>query len=136
METAMSRLRRFGMLGTLFVALLHVGLWANAHWRPLPTVSLALPIAPGREMHVNVWKPVKDNTSWGFGGALAHEIDRPLTIMVWYNHTGASSITRLLAMRAPTWPLLGGAVVFGLIAALLWRPAMRRAAPTRILAKE
>ena len=86
---------------------------------------MALPIAPTRELHVNVWKPVKDNTSWGFGGALAHEIDRPLTIMIWYHHIGASSMTRLFTMRAPAWPLLGAAVIFGLIAAAIWRPATR-----------
>lgn len=124
----MSRSRQLAVLGILLVALLHVGLWANAQWRPIRTVTMALPIAPARELHVNIWKPVKDNTSWGFGGALAHEIDRPLTIMVWYNDTGAASMTRLLTMRAPTWPLLGGALTFGLLAALLWRPTLRRKA--------
>lgn len=125
----MSRSRRLAAPVILLVALLHVGLWANAHWRPIPTVSMALPIAPSRELHVSIWKPVKDNTSWGFGGALAHEIDRPLTIMVWYNQTSTSSMTRLLTMRAPTWPLLGGALVLGLAAALLWHPTTRRTVP-------
>lgn len=122
----MSRSRRLAALGSLLVALLQVGLWANAQWRPIRTVTMALPIAPARELHLNIWKPVKDNTSWGFGGALAHEIDRPLTIMVWYNDTGAASMTRLVTLRAPTWPLLGGALFLGLAAILLWLPGVRQ----------
>ena len=117
----MSRSRRLIALGMLLVALLHTGLWLNAQWRPVRTIALALPIAPARQLHVHVWKPVKDNTSWGFGGALAHEIDRPLTIMVWYNDIQATSMTRLVTLRAPTWPLLGMALLLGLSAAALWR---------------
>lgn len=134
----MSRSRRLAVLGIMLVALLNVALWANARWRPTRAISLTLPLAPARELNVNVWKPVKDNTSWGFGGALAHEIDRPLTMMVWYNHTGTASMTRLLTMRAPAWPLLGGAVGFGLVALLLWRPITRRkkSLPPEILVKE
>jgi hypothetical protein len=116
----MSRSRRLIALGMLLTALLHTGLWLNAQWCPVRTIAIALPIAPAHQLHVHVWKPVKDNTSWGFGGALAHEIDRPLTVMVWYNDIQATSMTRLVTMRAPTWPLLSMALLLGLSAVLLY----------------
>ena len=117
----MRRWRQVLAAGALALALVHAGLWAHSQWRLPGAVSMAVPVAPARRLHVNIWKPVKDNTSWGFGGALAHEIDRPLTVIVWHYHAGTVRMTRLALVRLPTWPLLVITGGLGAAATWLWR---------------
>jgi hypothetical protein len=117
-------MRRWGRVvagGLLLLALLSLGLWLQSAWRMPRPLSLDLPIAPARRVHVNVWKPVKDNTSFIFNGMLAHEIDRPLTVVLWLHHTRPASAIRLASIRLPTWPLLVIAGALGAGGSWLWR---------------
>jgi len=96
----------------------HALLWMHTQWRLPAPIAIAVPIGPARELRINVWKPVKDNTSFIFGGALAHDTDRPLTVIVWYHDTGAIQVVRLGSVELPTWPLL--VIAGALCSAAIW----------------
>ncbi len=117
----MQRWRRAVANGLLVVAVAHALLWMYTQVRQPTPVALVVPIGPARELRVNIWKPVKDNTSFIFGGALAHDTDRPLTVIVWYHHTGAIQVVRLGSVELPTWPLLVIAGVLSSSAVMLRR---------------
>lgn len=107
--------------GLLALAVAHALLWMYTQLRQPAPIAMAVPIAPARELRINIWKPVEDKTSFIFDGALAHAIDRPLTVIVWYHHTGAVQVTRLGSVEVPTWPLLVIAGVLGSSAVWLRR---------------
>jgi hypothetical protein len=102
----MRRWRAVIASGMLILALAHIMLWINAQRGRYGSATMVVPIAPGREVRVNIWKPVKDNTSFIMNGALAHDIDRPMTVVVWYHHTWPVRASRVGSMELPTWPLL------------------------------
>jgi hypothetical protein len=109
------------LLGLL--AALSLALWAGTLWWRLGDISFAVPIAPAQELRINVWKPVADDKSWGYDGMIAHEIDRPLTAMLWYQHTGIVSATRLATVELPSWPLLAIAAGSALLVVVALRLA-------------
>jgi len=114
----MQRWRRAGANGLLVLAVAPAMLWRQTQVRLPKPVTMAVPIGSARRLHINMWKPVKDNTSFIFGGALAHDVDRPLTVIVWYQHTGMAQVTRLGSVELPTWPLL---VIAGvLLSSAVW----------------
>lgn len=126
-RAATTRPFRAGMVLLGLLALLSLVLWAATIWWRMGDVSFAVPFAPAQELRVNVWKPVADDKSWGYDGMIAHEIDRPLTAMLWYQHTGVISTTRLATFEIPSWPLLAIAVEYGVLLLVTLRVA--RATP-------
>ena len=86
---------------------------------------IMLPLAPGRELDVNVWTQEGRFFSEDLDrGAL--RVARPqLTIAIWYHHRTMATARRLLLFKVPTWPLAALAVSAALAGVCLWprRPA-------------
>ena len=121
MERLIRHRRQLLVAGMILLGLGYAGLWLGTRLVRPEGISFGVPIAPAHALHLNLWKPEADNTSFVFNGALAHEIARPLTIMVWHQHYTTTTMTRLVFVRLPAWPLLliAGSMTFA--AVRLWR---------------
>ena len=123
----MPRARYVLIITATLLAIFSVSAWASARWRRA-SVAVAVPIAPARAIHVNMWTPGLDYLPSDWDHSIQHTFDGPLTVMIWYQHHGAATIQQLGVFRLPSWPLLVMGGSMGLLAVWLWS---RRGHPIR-----
>ena len=121
-----ARLHRWLVPATVLLALLTAAVWAHEHWGQASGTTLAVPVAPGRLLHLNVWKP---------GPAYApRDVDRhdrllpgngPMKMAIWYQDRGAVITQRLAIFDLPAWPLMVLTASASLLLLGLWRTRAR-----------
>jgi hypothetical protein len=111
----------------LVLVALCLGLWAGTRWWRAPSLSVAVPIAPGREVVLQSWTPEPYYLPSDFDHSMLQPADGPLTLALWYHHVGASRITQLATFGVPTWPLI--AIAAGAALVVLWRLTRAKAPP-------
>ncbi len=96
----------------IVLALLVCALWAYTTLViPERGTALALPIAPGRELHISMWSREERFTTEEYFHSDSVIVDGPLTVMVRLYNLNTISLRYLFTVRLPTWPLLVIAVV-------------------------
>jgi hypothetical protein len=110
--------------GMLVLALLVCALWVYTTLvTPERGTALALPIAPGRELHISMWSREERFTTEEYLYSDSVIVDVPLSVMVRLYDRHTISLRYLFTVRLPTWPLLVIAVV--LVAIGIWSRKLR-----------
>ena len=107
--------------GAALLMLACTGLWAVARWGQVSGVSLAVPIAPGHEIDVTIWKPAYYYSSIDINHMMPLPISGPLTVAIWYQQPAAGLALHPIMLSLPDWPLLVMGASIGAGAIGLWR---------------
>ncbi len=110
--------------GMLVLAVLVCALWVYTTLiTPERGTALALPIAPGRELHISMWSREERFTTEEYLYSDSVIVDVPLTVTVRLYERHTISLRHLFTVRLPTWPLLVIAVVLGAVG--IWSRKLR-----------
>ena len=107
--------------GAVMLMVACTALWAAARWWQFSGTSLAVPIAPGREIDVTIWKPAFYYSSIDINHTMPLPISGPLTVAIWYQQPAAGGALHPIMLRLPDWPLLVLGASIGAGAIGLWR---------------
>ena len=111
--------------GMVLLALVCAGSWAGARWWQVPGTTLAVPIVPGHEIDISIWKPAFYYSSIDLNHTMPIPITGPLTVAIWYQQTGAAGMLPPVVLSLPAWPLPVIAAGMTLGALWLWCRARR-----------
>jgi hypothetical protein len=107
--------------GALLLMVTCTALWAAAHWWQFSGTNLAVPIAPGHEIDVTIWKPAFYYSSIDINHTMPLPISGPLTVAIWYQQPASGRTLHPIMLRLPDWPLLVLGASIGAGAIGLWR---------------
>ncbi len=92
--------------GAVLLMLACSGLWMGVRWWQLSGVTLAVPVAPGHEIDVTIWKPAFYYSSIDINRMMPLPITGPLTVAIWYQQPAAGLALHPIVLSLPDWPLL------------------------------
>ena len=92
--------------GAALLMLACTGLWAGARLWQFSGVTWVVPIAPGHEIDVTIWKPAFYYSSIDINHTMPLPISGPVTVAIWYQQPAAGLALHPIVLSLPDWPLL------------------------------
>ena len=111
--------------GVVVLMVACTALWAATRWWQFSGTSFAVPIAPGHEIDVTIWKPAFYYSSIDINHTMPIPISGPVTVAIWYQQPAAGHTLQPIMLRLPDWPLLVLGASIGAGALGIWRRRQR-----------